>query len=449
MALEKSPLRRLKRIEVAGLFGIYNHDIDLNLEDRVTLLHGPNGVGKTTILKMVDALLTGDVGYFGVVPFGRLSLEFHDGGVLELTAGEAHDGARGVRLTRDGTSEYKSIDLGITHVEVMAARAGYQRDGIGWIDTHEGEWLTDSDVVGRHGGLLAMVALQADRQSIEDRDPEWSREFLGAVDSHFIEVQRLAKLRRSSHRLGSLLSGGSEGNRRQVQAVSRVVECSKELKQTIDDTMTEYGRRAQIFDQSFPQRLLQQRSADDRLSIDDIRARMADLDRRTAELTRIGILDETPTVEFQLVEEMDTSQADVMTLYVADTARKLEVLEDLAKRVQLLLNSLNGKFRHKAMCIDRKFGLAVEGEKGSLPLDSLSSGEQHELILHYDLLFRVQQNTVVLLDEPELSLHIEWQSKFLSDLTQIVELSGFDAIVATHSPHIVGDRDDLMVELSG
>ena len=101
------------------------------------------------------------------------------------------------------------------------------------------------------------------------------------------------------------------------------------------------------------------------------------------------------------------------------------------------------------MRVDRNDGLVVDGDKGVLPLDSLSSGEQHELILHYDLLFRVQRNTVVLLDEPEISLHIECQSKFLSDLMEIVALSGFDAIVATHSPHIVGDRDDLMVELSG
>ena len=61
--------------------------------------------------------------------------------------------------------------------------------------------------------------------------------------------------------------------------------------------------------------------------------------------------------------------------------------------------------------------------------------------------FRVPSNTVVLIDEPELSLHVGWQKKFLSDLTAIVELSGLDAVVATHSPFIVGDRDDLLVGL--
>ena len=41
--------RRLQRVVVDGLFRTYDHEIELNLADRVTLLHGPNGVGKTSI----------------------------------------------------------------------------------------------------------------------------------------------------------------------------------------------------------------------------------------------------------------------------------------------------------------------------------------------------------------------------------------------------------------
>ena len=175
---------------------------------------------------------------------------------------------------------------------------------------------------------------------------------------------------------------------------------------------------------------------------------MSDLDQRTKELKEIGILDETPIDQFR-PGDIDESQAGVMTMYLSDTEKKLHVLEDLARRVQLLLGSLNGKYQHKQMRVDREQGLAVTDDRGrALPLESLSSGEQHELILHYDLLFGVPPNTVVLLDEPELSLHIEWQNRFLSDLMAIVELSSFDAVVATHSPDIVGDRDDLMVELA-
>ena len=90
----------------------------------------------------------------------------------------------------------------------------------------------------------------------------------------------------------------------------------------------------------------------------------------------------------------------------------------------------------------------LKGENGeTVGLESLSSGEQHELVLHYELLFRVRTNTVVLIDEPELSLHINWQKQFLPDLLDTVQLSGIDAVIATHSPFIAGYRDDLMVRL--
>ncbi len=75
----------------------------------------------------------------------------------------------------------------------------------------------------------------------------------------------------------------------------------------------------------------------------------------------------------------------------------------------------------------------------------LSSGEQHELVLFYELLFRLKPDSLVLIDEPEISLHPDWQLQFLDDLKKIIELSPFDALVATHSPLIIGERWDLAV----
>jgi predicted ATP-binding protein involved in virulence len=79
----------------------------------------------------------------------------------------------------------------------------------------------------------------------------------------------------------------------------------------------------------------------------------------------------------------------------------------------------------------------------------LSSGEQHELVLLYELLFKVEPNSLVLIDEPELSLHVGWQSQFLKDLQDIIKLADLDVLMATHSPDIIQDRWDLTVELKG
>jgi predicted ATP-binding protein involved in virulence len=102
------------------------------------------------------------------------------------------------------------------------------------------------------------------------------------------------------------------------------------------------------------------------------------------------------------------------------------------------------------MTISKKDGFSFTGSGDKqIPLENLSSGEQHELVLFYELLFKVDQNSLVLLDEPELSLHIVWQQQFLRDLEEITKLTGFDILMATHSPQIIYDRWDLTVELMG
>jgi predicted ATP-binding protein involved in virulence len=55
-----------------------------------------------------------------------------------------------------------------------------------------------------------------------------------------------------------------------------------------------------------------------------------------------------------------------------------------------------------------------------IPLTRLSSGEQHELVLFYELLFKIQPNSLILIDEPEISLHISWLNKFIKDLEEVI-----------------------------
>ena len=89
-------------------------------------------------------------------------------------------------------------------------------------------------------------------------------------------------------------------------------------------------------------------------------------------------------------------------------------------RIQLLVGSVNGKFRNKTLSVSREKGLQVTDRiNRPVSLEALSSGEQHELVLWYDLLFRVDSNALVLIDEPELSLHVTWQKKFLPELLEI------------------------------
>lgn len=64
-----------------------------------------------------------------------------------------------------------------------------------------------------------------------------------------------------------------------------------------------------------------------------------------------------------------------------------------------------------------------------------SSGQQQLLSSLFGLVAELQDDSLVLLDEPELSLHPSWQARFLDLLIQVLSpFSGCHIFVATHSP---------------
>lgn len=69
--------------------------------------------------------------------------------------------------------------------------------------------------------------------------------------------------------------------------------------------------------------------------------------------------------------------------------------------------------------------------------------------MFYQMIFSSTRAMVYLVDEPEISLHVEWQRQFLEDIQRVTTLNGHQFLIATHSPQIIGSRRDLAVALEG
>ena len=59
--------------------------------------------------------------------------------------------------------------------------------------------------------------------------------------------------------------------------------------------------------------------------------------------------------------------------------------------------------------------------------------------MFYDLLFETAEHSIVLLDEPESSLHVDWQKDLLRTIIETCDDRYIQIIVATHSPDVVED----------
>lgn len=98
-------------------------------------------------------------------------------------------------------------------------------------------------------------------------------------------------------------------------------------------------------------------------------------------------------------------------------------------------------FRHKGIKLGRlSFGDAAQ----AINSDLLSAGEKQMLsFLSYNGL---NKNCPVLIDEPELSLHVDWQRKLFTTLER--QESNNQFIIATHSPFIYTKYPDKEIQIS-
>ena len=184
------------------------------------------------------------------------------------------------------------------------------------------------------------------------------------------------------------------------------------------------------------------------LTLDEVKKQLNDLEQKREELTNVGLLDKEEQHGISTLPEIDPQKIDVLGVYVEDVRKKLDVFSDTQKRIELFKEMINKRFLFKRVDVDKRSGLVFRTDQGDeLTPTQLSTGEQHEIVMLYQLLFDVKENSLILVDEPEISLHVAWQEMFLSDLAEIAGITKTHFLLATHSPQIINNRWDLTVEL--
>ena len=128
-----------------------------------------------------------------------------------------------------------------------------------------------------------------------------------------------------------------------------------------------------------------------------------------------------------------------------------EKSKEYESRIDAFCDIINRcEFANKQLEVDKRFGFRFVSNDELhtiLSLEQLSSGEKQMIIQVYELLFRAQSGTLVLIDEPELSLHMMWQMNYLKNLSEIVRIRGFQCVIATHSPQIFNSLWSKSVDL--
>ena len=428
---------RINSIKIDKLFEIFDYNISFSGEDNVLIITGPNGFGKTMILNIIFNLFNRKFIFFQKLLFEKITVFLQDDISIIISKTWEDDKSK-VKFTfiQNG----KELDVydysDKLENDAWKSISRFLPEPVSRID--ENTWIDRrTDRVLNMDIILNEYADQLPEEMSKNLPGIKSLEINSILDSikvHLIREQRLFKKVLNTER-------NYREEKDQTIMIETIQTYAKELKQLISVNLQQSFKISQQLDSSYPGRLVEEKN---KLTDQEYKARFDKLKVKQEKLSKNGLYESK-------LQVLGYSQEDskALLVYLNDLENKLIVFDDLLEKLELFTNILNERrFTFKTIQVDREKGFYFKTNKGKeLELNQLSSGEQHEVVMLYELIFNAKPNTLVLIDEPEISLHITWQKEFLNDLLKIIKIQNIQVIIATHAPSIINSRWDLVYNL--
>lgn len=428
----------VKSVIIENLFEEFSYDINYGTDDNVLIITGPNGFGKTQILNILFNLFNRRFHFFQQLVFDKITVKLSDQKSIKITKKQFKDKSNDLSFVfykKRKKIEIFNYSLDITNDLIRLIERHFPFDRVSdaeWIDDRTGELLSIEEIVYKYGDVLGLPS--SIRAKVRQIETGKANNILDSINVHLIKEQRLYKKVKSKERK-------YRNDKEQTIMTESIQTYAYELREHISKMTQESYLVSQNLDSSYPTRLISERK---KVSKEEYDVRFDKLLNKQQKLNEYGLYEINQKV---LSYSQDDSKA--LLVYLNDLEEKLSVFDDLLEKFELFTSILNDRrFSYKKISIDREKGFYFKTNKGKkLKLNQLSSGEQHEVVLLYELIFKTKPGILVLIDEPEISLHITWQKEFLEDLLKIVKLQNFQVLIATHSPSIINDRWDLVYNL--
>ncbi|TGM97313.1 AAA family ATPase [Leptospira dzoumogneensis] len=436
---------------------VYDYlEFDINFDANLTFLTGVNGSGKSTIIKLIQALLTPSLSDLLSIPFSDVSLSYTDGGqevlVKALKENEnleliVSNNERKMKIQMKSTDEYKFI----------SARSMGEEE----IFEYFNRKYADHDVFKFLTNVNPPMILGLDRTH---------KDILNEPEEYYVERNYLKKTP-VNYRFRKIFKGSLAAGLFETQDL--IQDAYRRLRREEDKYWEEL--RESILVSSFNYA---------KFNVDeDFKGQVPlwteknDLKRRKGEiqaaLTNIGVSSErTETVLEEFFSQLNNlfdnlrvgkDQPGFNIEWIINKAQierlsgLIKVIDDHKAKIDVLykpitrfLETINSFYldTKKKLEIDTVGHLIIIRADGSFAeIEALSSGERQLLIIfaHLSLNEYAKKSNVFIIDEPELSLHLRWQERFVD--TAINVNSSNQLILATHSPEIIAGFEQKAIDV--
>lgn len=115
-----------------------------------------------------------------------------------------------------------------------------------------------------------------------------------------------------------------------------------------------------------------------------------------------------------------------------------EKAQEVNQRINQLFEIINASFTDtgKIINIDSNNKLVFTTKDSTIGLEQLSAGEKQLLLILFKVFLMDEKPSVLLMDEPEISMHLMWQQELINIIKKLNP--NCQLIIATHSPSIFG-----------
>ena len=478
MIVAKEKSVKIERIKIRKLFNRFDYDFNFKNGCNISILIAPNGSGKTTIFRIIDFLIEPTREKFEEIkniPFKKFECDLSNGEKLILSNTKISDHAN--NKSSSGSECYEMI-YKIGNVKAIINERFlyslvdyYSIDPLGLPRVCEEPYynydptleIKELDDQLKNGNInpidYKIKRFQHDIKKIEYEKFFKLKEIRNDFDKFIVENLKPSKLvekfrNRLKFSTSEVLIEYVKSNRLFVK------DCAENVKDAVavanDKIQEGYVQFCAAFDEIMSQFNNQIISCDEEVKFSEeekkeIKDNFDDCLDILKAFSEIGLLKSMLSEEklnliksnFYLMKKLKDVLAPPDSLF-----SPLRFF----LRLSLLLDILNENYgvNDKKFSFEQEDGIVfrVDGEK--IQLECMSSGEKNNFLMFFDLIFYVFGGNLIdckifLIDEPEISLHINWQESFIDNLLKICEINDCQIIVATHSPHILNDHLELVL----
>lgn len=400
----------ITKVLVKQLFGLYDYEIETKSDSKFLILYGDNGCGKSSILSVIYHSLRpepkdGHRTAISKIPFLSFKIFLSNNDVIEILRKNIEE------------KEYKII-FSNKKIEY----SWKEKEEFSFFLNNKNEKIYEEYCNYLKELNLNTVFLDSNRKINISRDEEYE---LVQTKSGIVRVPKYDNSDRDSltlldvindfHRWmhKSMIWGTDIGNKNIANEYLTILESASKHSTT------------------------------EIQSIEEIQKIMKNLEQQSSLYIKYGLTVELFPQEFKkkiksLSNDVWNTMYPIIDSYINTLKLRLEALTSLKNKLEQLEKYLNSFFTNKSLEINANEGLAIRSSNGKLlSPGQLSSGEKQILFLFCKVISSTDDSLIVMIDEPEISLNIKWQEKFLEAINAFIGENKVQIIIASHSIDLI------------